>query len=88
MCRKCLLEPTEGTIDGRIVVTQRRGKRCNQLLDKVKKMKGYWKLKQEALNHTLWRTCTGKGYGPVIWNNDHLQTKQGISSHLLQWKQN
>jgi len=26
---------------------------------------GYWKLKDEALDHTLWRIRFGKGYGPV-----------------------
>jgi hypothetical protein len=38
--RKCLLEHvTEGTIDGRIEVMERRGKGCNQLLDKLRKQK-------------------------------------------------
>jgi len=37
MRRKCLLEHvTEGTIDGRKEVTK-GGKRCNQLLDKLRK---------------------------------------------------
>jgi len=29
-------------------------------------MTEYWKLKEGALDHTLWRTCFGRGYGPVI----------------------
>jgi hypothetical protein len=39
----------------------------------------YWKLKEEALNHTLWRMCFGRGCGPVVrlqhvWNNrTHLR---------------
>ena len=32
----------------------RRG--CKQLLDVLKEMRGYWKLKEEALDDTLWRT--------------------------------
>jgi len=42
------------------------GGRCKQLLDNLKEMKEYWKLKEEALNHTLWRTRFGRGYGIVI----------------------
>jgi hypothetical protein len=26
----------------------------------------YWKLKEEALDRTLWRTRFGKGYDPVV----------------------
>jgi hypothetical protein len=26
----------------------------------------YWKLKEEALDVTLWRTLFGRGYGPVV----------------------
>jgi hypothetical protein len=38
------------------------GGRCKQLLDNLKEKKEYWKLKEEALNHTLWRTRFGRGY--------------------------
>jgi len=27
---------------------------------------GYLKLKDETLDHTLWRTRFGRGYGPVV----------------------
>jgi hypothetical protein len=30
------------------------------------KQKRYWKLKEEALDRTLWRTRFGRGYGPVV----------------------
>jgi len=30
----------------------------------VKKKPGYWKLKDNALDRTLWRNCFGRGYGP------------------------
>jgi len=42
------------------------GGRCKQLLDNLQEKKEYWKLKQEALNQTLWRTHFGRGYGTVI----------------------
>jgi hypothetical protein len=60
----CLLKHViERKIEGRIEVTGRRGRRLKQLLDDLKEKTGYWKLKQEALNQTVWRTCFGKGNG-------------------------
>jgi len=26
----------------------------------------YWKSKEEALDHTVWNTLCGQGYGPVV----------------------
>jgi hypothetical protein len=56
---------TEGKIEGRIDVTGRQGRRHKKLLEDLKEKKGYWKLKEEALLHTLWRTRFGSGYGVV-----------------------
>jgi hypothetical protein len=55
--RNCLLNHvTEWEI--RIEVTGRRGRRRKQLQDDLKEKRGYWKLKQEALDRTLWlRIC-------------------------------
>jgi hypothetical protein len=65
--RNCLLKPlTEGEIKVRIDVTRRRGRRRNQLLDELKETGRYWKLKEEALDRTLWRTRFGSGYGHVV----------------------
>jgi len=47
-------------------VKGRRGERCKQLLDDLKEMRGYWKLRAEALDLTLWRTGFGIGYGTVV----------------------
>jgi len=47
-------------------VTGRRGRRCKQLLDGLKEKRGYCKLKEEALDRTVWRTGFGRGYGPVV----------------------
>jgi hypothetical protein len=52
----------EENIEGRIEVMGRRGRRRKQLLDDLKEKWGYWKLKEEALDRTLWRTR----YGPVV----------------------
>jgi hypothetical protein len=65
--RNCLLKHViEGKLEGRIDMTGRRGRRRNQLLDDLKEKKRYWKLKEEALDRTLWRTRFGRGYGPVV----------------------
>ena len=63
LCRNCLLKHiTEGKIEGMIKVRGRQGRRCVQLVDDHKERRGYWKLKEEALDHTLWRTWFGRGY--------------------------
>jgi hypothetical protein len=47
-------------------MTGRRGRRSKQLLDDLKEKRRYWKLKEEALDRTLWRTRYGRGYGAVV----------------------
>jgi hypothetical protein len=65
--RNCLLKHvTEGKMEGRLVVTGRRGRRSKQLLDELQEKRGYWKLKEEALDRILWRTGFGRGYGSVV----------------------
>jgi hypothetical protein len=56
----------EGKLDGRIEMTGRRGRRRKQLLDDLKEKRRYWKLKEEALPCTPWRTRFGRGYVPVV----------------------
>jgi hypothetical protein len=41
-----------------------------QLLDDVKEMTEHWKMKEEALDCTLLRTCFGGGYAPVVNRSD------------------
>jgi hypothetical protein len=43
-----------------------RVRRRRQLLDDLKKIRGYWKLKEEVLDRILWRTRFGRDYGPVV----------------------
>jgi hypothetical protein len=47
-------------------VTVRRGRRRKQLLDELREARGYCKLKEEALDRTVWRTGFGRGCGPVV----------------------
>jgi hypothetical protein len=65
--RNCLLKHViEGKVEGKIEMTENRGRRRKQLLDDLKEKRGYCKLKEEALDRTQWRTRFGRGYGPVV----------------------
>jgi hypothetical protein len=67
LLRNCLLKHViEGRTEVRIEVMGRWGRSCKKLLEDLKETTGYWKLKEEALVHTLWRTHFGRGYGPVV----------------------
>jgi hypothetical protein len=59
----------EGKLEGRIEITGRRGRRRKHLLDDLKEKRRYWKLKEEALDRTLWGTGFRRGYGPVVRQN-------------------
>jgi hypothetical protein len=64
--RNCLLKQViEGNIEARTEVTGRRGGRSKQLLDDLKEKRRYCKLKDEAIDRTLWRTGFGRGCGSV-----------------------
>jgi hypothetical protein len=55
--RNCLVnDAIEGKLERRIEVMVRWGGRRKQLLDGLKETKWYWKLKEETLDRTLWRT--------------------------------
>jgi hypothetical protein len=56
----------EGKLEGRTEMMGKQGRRCKQLLDDLKERRRYWKLKEEALDHTLWRTRFGRDYGPIV----------------------
>jgi hypothetical protein len=63
----CLLKQViEGKIEGRIEVTGRQGRRSKQLLDDLNETRGYWKLKEEALDRTPRRSGFGRGCGSVV----------------------
>jgi hypothetical protein len=62
----CLLKHViEGKLEGKIEMMGKRGRRRKQLLDGLKEKRRYWKLKEEALDRTVWRTRFGRGYGLV-----------------------
>jgi hypothetical protein len=44
-------------------VTGGPGRRRKQLLDGLKEKRGYCRLKEEALDRTLWRTRCERGHG-------------------------
>jgi hypothetical protein len=56
----------EGELEENIEVTGRRGRRSKQLLGDLKETRGYRKLKEEALDRTVWRTRFGRGYGTFV----------------------
>ena len=65
--RNCLLKHViEGKLEGDIVVMGRLGRRYNRVLDDFKEVRRYWKLKEEALDRTPWRTCFGRDYGHFV----------------------
>jgi hypothetical protein len=62
---RLLKDVIEGKREGRIEM-RRRARRRKQLLDDFKEKTRCWKLKEEALDRTVWRTRLGSGYGPVV----------------------
>jgi hypothetical protein len=47
-------------------VTGRRKKRSKKLLVNLKERKEYSRLKEEAVDRTVWRAGFGRGFGPVV----------------------
>jgi hypothetical protein len=65
--RNCLLQRViEGKIKGGIEVTGRRGRRRRNLLDDFKERRGYFHMREEALDRTMWRASFGRGFGLVV----------------------
>jgi hypothetical protein len=76
--RDCLLQGViEGKMEGGIEVTGRRGRRRRKLLDDLKERRGYFHLKENALDCTMWRAPFGGGFEPVVNHKD-------LGNHLLQ----
>ena len=49
------------------IYTRRRGRRRRKkLLDDLKDSRGWCELKEEALDHTVWRNRFGRVFGPVV----------------------
>jgi hypothetical protein len=63
LCRNCpLRHVNEGKVEGRTEVTGRRGRRRKQILADLNETRGHCKLKEQAIDGTLWGKCFGKGY--------------------------
>jgi hypothetical protein len=68
--RDCLIKQViEGKIKGEMEVTRRRGRRRRKLLDDLKDRRGYSHLKEEALDHTMWRNRFRGGFELVVRQN-------------------
>jgi hypothetical protein len=53
--------------EGQIEETgKRKRRRKQQLPDDLKETRGHWKLREEALGSTFWRSSFGRSCGPVV----------------------
>ena len=64
-----LKQVIEGKIKAEMEVARRRERRRKKLLVDLRDRRGYSNLKEEALDHTMWRNCFGGGFGPVVRQN-------------------
>ena len=70
LLRKCLLQQViEGQTKGGIEVTERPRRRRKKIVGELKDRRGYCHLKEEALDHTMWRHRFGGGFGPIVRQN-------------------
>jgi hypothetical protein len=56
-------------IRGETEMTRRCGRRRRKLLDDLTDRRGYYHLKEEALDRTVWRHSFGGGFEPVVRQN-------------------
>ena len=47
-------------------MTAKQGRRRRKLLDALKERRGYFHLKEEGLDRTIWRTGFGRGFGSAV----------------------
>jgi hypothetical protein len=73
----------EGKLKGRLEMTGRRGRRRKKLLDDLKENTGYWKLKEEALDRSQWRSRFGRGYGPVVRQTTESMNKSTVDESCV-----
>jgi hypothetical protein len=60
LSRNCLVKDVhDRKIKGMVKMAGRRRRRRKHLLDCLNEKRGYWKLKDEALDRTLWRNGFG-----------------------------
>jgi hypothetical protein len=61
-----LQQVIERRIKGGIEVTGRRGRRHRKPLEDLKGSRGYFHLKDKALDRTMWRAHFGRRFGRVV----------------------
>ena len=83
LARNCLV--VEGNNEGRLEVKGRRGSRRKQLLGDIKETRRYWKLKEAALDRTVWRTRFGRFYGPVVRRHNEWSFTV-VHTTVRQWR--
>lgn len=67
MLTSCVCTPSKTRkIEKNIERTGRRGRRRIRLVDDRKIARRYCQLKDEALDHTVWRASFERVYGPVV----------------------
>jgi len=76
--RRLLKHATEGKTQERIEVRGKRVRWRKKLLDGLNEKTGYWKMKEETLDRTLWRTRFGRGRKRKEWIVKHLKYKNRI----------
>ena len=69
--------------EGEVEVTGIRGRRCKQLVYGLKENRRCCKLKDEALNLTLWRNRSGRGYRPLVRHYMIMTKLPHTKTHLL-----
>jgi len=68
------------SVERRIEVMGRRGRMLKKLPGDLQERRGYRKLKEEALDCTLWRTRFGRVYGPLLGRDSSvgIATQYGL----------
>jgi len=64
-------------------VAGRRGRRIKLLTDNLKKKTGYCKLKEEALDRTVWRNGCGRGCGLFV--SQYCRMNEGMNEWMREW---
>ena len=84
LCGNCLLKHIiKGKVIGRTEVTGRLGKRRKQQLDDFTEKRGYWKMKEKAVDRSVWRIGFVRTCGPVVCSQQQTasQTAHSYKGH-------
>jgi hypothetical protein len=62
-------------------VIGKQGRRHRKLLDNLKERRGYFHLKKEAPDHTMWTPHLRRGFGPVMRQMGHSMSSEPNVRH-------